>query len=286
MVQSLAEFSLSKVWDRSIELVMANLRLLAIIAGVFMLIPSLVMYLAVPEMAEMATIQPEPGADPEELFEQFGDMYAGLAPYAFVGTLLSIIGYSAMVALMGGSGITVGEAIVRGAKSIPTFIAVFILFLIVYMIAVFVVFLPLALLGMLGSAGAVIGGILGFVAAIAVSIFVIARFSVVLPVIILEETLNPITAIMRSWKLTAPKKWAIAGFWALILVVYVILAMIVGGIVGVAAALGSGSTSALIMGIFNGVLGVIAAMIFSGIYVALHQGLTGATAESVSETFE
>jgi len=157
-----------------------------------------------------------------------------LAPYAFVGTLLSIIGYSAMVALMGGSGITVGEAIVRGAKSIPTFIAVFILFLIVYMIAVFVVFLPLALLGMLGSAGAVIGGILGFVAAIAVSIFVIARFSVVLPVIILEETLNPITAIMRSWKLTAPKKWAITGFWALILVVYVILAMIVGGIVGVA----------------------------------------------------
>lgn len=286
MVQSLNEFSLSKVWDRSTGLVMANLQLLALIAGVFMLVPTLVMYLAVPDLATMATMQPEPGANPEEIFEQLGDTYGEMAPFGLVGFFLSIIAYSAMVALIGKSGITVGEAIVSGVKSIPTFIAVFILFLIVYMIAAFLVFLPLALLGMLGSAGAVIGGILGFVAAIAITFFVIARFSVVLPVMVLENTLNPITAIIRSWKLTAPKQWAITGFWALILIVYFIIAIIVGGVVGVSAALGSGATAALIMGIFNGVLGVVVAMLFSGIVVSLYQGLSGATAESVSETFE
>lgn len=286
MVQSLNEFNLSKVWDRSVELVMANAQLLAIIAGVFMLVPTLVMYLAVPELATMATMQPEPGANPEEIFEQFSETYGEMAPFGLVGFLLSIIAYSSMVALMGENGVTVGEAIVRGAKSIPTFIAVFILFLIAYFIAIILVFVPAGLFSMLGSAGAAIGGILGFIAAIAMTFFMIARFSVVLPIIILEKTLNPFTAILRSWKLTAPKQWAITGFWALILIVYFIIAIVVGGILGVVAALGSGATSALIMGIFNGLLGVVVAMLFSGIVVALYQGLTGATAESVSEAFE
>ncbi len=287
MQQSAGDFNLSKVWDRSIELVMSNWQLLAIIAGVFMLLPTLAMYVAVPELSDMgAMAQPDPDASPEEVFAELGDLYAGIAPYALVSTVLSFIGYSAMVALMGETGVTVGETIKRGAKSVLTLIAVTVLFFLAYMLGAILIFIPVALLGLVGEALAAIGGILGAVAVIAMMLFLIGRFSVTMPVIVLEKDLNPVTAMVKSWKLTAPKKWALMGFWSLLLIAYTVIALIVTSAVGVIAALASGTASALIMGIFTGLLGVIVAMIVSGIAVALYQSLSGQTAESVSETFE
>ena len=146
------KIDLNAIWQRALDLMQSNLRLLAIVAGVFLLLPSLVMYLAIPELADMgAMMEPDRNADPEKLLAQLGDLYASIAPGAILASIFSFVGYSALVALLGDKGITVGEAIVRGAKSLPTLVGVMILFGFACVAAAFAIFLPVVLLATLSE---------------------------------------------------------------------------------------------------------------------------------------
>ena len=284
------QFDMSDTWQRAITLVQSNFQLLAVIAGVFLLLPTLIMYVAVPELATMDTMIDTSGDDPEKLMAQLGEVYGSIAPWALLSTIVSFAGYAAMVTLMGANGVTVGDAIVRGFKAVPSLIAVLILFFISYLLAAFVVMIPIVLLAtLLGMVSPVLAGVIGFfggLAAVLVSLMLMARFSVTMPVMMLEGILNPITAMHRSWKLTGPRQWAILGFWALLFIVYTVLALILNAIIGLFASLASGTTAGLIMGLFTGLLGVFVGMIVSGIAVALHEQLTGDAPTKISETFE
>lgn len=280
------KIDLNAIWQRALDLMQSNLRLLAIVAGVFLLLPSLVMYLAIPELADMgAMMEPDRNADPEKLLAQLGDLYASIAPGAILASIFSFVGYSALVALLGDKGITVGEAIVRGAKSLPTLVGVMILFGFACVAAAFAIFLPVVLLATLSET---VGALLSIVAVFVIlgmMLFLIARFSVTMPIIILEKNLNPFTAMVRSWRLTGQFTWAIFGFWTLLILVYMVISVLIGGLVGVIAALASGSTAAFIMGLFNGLIGAIVGIAISGIAVALFERLVGDTPESIDATF-
>ena len=284
------QFDMSNTWQRAMDLVKANFQLLAVIAGVFLLLPTLIIYLAVPDLANMEAMMGTPDDDPEKMLAQLGEIYGKIAPWALVSTVVSFIGYSAMVALMGANGITVGDAIVRGIKAVPSLIAVMILFFIAYLVAAFLVAIPIALLaGLLGMVSGALAGLVGVLAGVAVvlvSVLMTARFCVTMPVMILEQNLNPIAAMLRSWKLTKPRQWAILGFWALLFIVYMVVALLLNAIVSLIASLASGTTAALITGLFTGILGVFVAMIVSGIAVAIYEQLTSDAPTTISETFE
>lgn len=281
------KFNANDVWAHAVALVSANFRLLAIIAGVFMLLPSVALYLMHPELADLGSqMSPDANDDPQKVFAQLAEVYTESAPVALLSLLLTYVGYSAIVALMGESGLTVGQAIVRGAKSVPTLIVVSILFVFAYLIGTLVVFIPIGLLGLAGGAMAAIGGILGAIVVIALLFYLMARFSLTMPVIMLEKNFNPFAAIARSWRMTAPHQWPIFGFWALLFLVYLVIAALLGGVLGVVAALASGTTAALIVGLANGLIGIAAGMVFSAIAVALYYRLSGKAAESVNETFK
>ncbi len=278
------QFDMSQTWDRAVQLLSSNFQLLAIIAGVFLLLPSIILYLAVPELANMNAMM-DPDGDPEKMMAQFGEMAGAIAGWGLLTTAASFAGYSAMVTLMGENGATVGEAIVRGLKSIPTLIGVMILFFLTYVLAAFLLFIPVGILAVVSEA---LAGVLSIVAAIGILVMVVylmARFSVTMPVIMLEQNYNPVTAMIRSWRLTAPRHWAMMGFWLLLMVAYMVIALLVGGAVGALAALASGSTAGLITGVLGGILGALVAMVISAIAVALYQQVAGSTPEAVSETF-
>lgn len=276
------QFNMGDTWQRGVNLVSANFGLIAVVAGVFLLIPSLVGYLIIPDMAAMM----DPSADPEKLLASMSENAGTLGLYYFLALLFSFTGYCAMVALMGAKGITVGEAIGRGAKSILTLVAVAILFLIVYMFGAFAILLPMGLFGLMGEAvGAIAMGI-GILGVLVFVAFLAARLCVTMPVIVLENTLNPVTAMMRSWRLTAPYKWQILGFWVLLFVVYMVLALLIFGLIGLVASLGSGTGSTLILGIVQSIVGALVAMILCGLGVAIFEQLSGDQAGTISETFE
>lgn len=273
-------FNMNATWSKATSLVGANFSLLAVVAGVFLFLPAVVIYLAVPDMAAFM----DPTADPEKMAAMMEGMMGEIFGWSALAMIFQFVGYLAMVALMGKARPTVGEALAQGAKSLPTMIGTLILFMIAYAILALVIAVPLALLGtLIGPLGAV----LTMIGVLFVALFLMTRFCVVMPVVMLEDTLNPITAMKRSWQITRPSQWSILGFWALLIVAYFVIAMLVFGVMSLMGAMAATSTgSLLVMGIVNGIVGGLVAMLVSGIVVAMHQQLAGDNPANLSETFE
>ena len=114
-----------------------------------------------------------------------------------------------------------------------------------------------------------------------------ARFSLIMPVMAFEETLNPFIAISRSFKLTGPSHWRIFAFWGVLLVLYVVAALLLGGVFGVVAALAAeGVVAALILGLTNGAMATAVGMVACALVAAMHIQLAGPGDAEISETFE
>ncbi|MEM8725724.1 MAG: glycerophosphoryl diester phosphodiesterase membrane domain-containing protein [Pseudomonadota bacterium] len=275
------DFNMNTTWSRGTALVAENFQLLAIIAAVFVLIPSLMVYMAIPDFASFI----DPNADPDVMFAQMSENAGPLAFWGILSMVLQFAGYAAMIALVGSSRPTVGEAIKSGFKAVPSVIGALLLFIVAYFIAAFVVMLPVGLLA--AAVGSPVIAFVGPILILAAIIFLMARLSMTMPAIVLEQTANPVTAMMRSWRITAPHQWGVLGFWAVLFIAYFVISILVAGVFGVIAALASGATgSALILGLFNGILAMAIGMLVCGLTVAMFGQLAGPSTDEVSETFE
>ncbi|MEL6239570.1 MAG: hypothetical protein AAFQ90_13400, partial [Pseudomonadota bacterium] len=243
-------FSMDTAWGRAMELIKDNFQLLAIVAAVFLLLPSVAVYLLMPDFVALT----EPGADPEVVLAQFQESLVPILMVSGLAMIVQFAGYGALIAMMGGARPTVGEAITTGFKITPSMLAVFVLFFLLYFIAAVVVSLPFALIAGLLGAGA-LAGVLAVLPILLVSVYLAARMSMSMPVVVLEDTLNPFAAILRSFKLTHKKQWSILIFWTILFVAYMVVALLFTGGFGVIAALaGGGTATALILGVANGAL--------------------------------
>jgi uncharacterized membrane protein YjjP (DUF1212 family) len=278
---------MNRTWSQATALVRANFQLLAIIAGVFMLLPGVMIYMAMPDLfSQMALAQ-----DPEQISALLASMAGPLTLFFLISFVLQMIGYGAMVALMGEDRPTVGEALRRGARSLPTLIGTALVVLVVYLLLSFALGLVMMLLvGLVGAIGgqaaaAVITFVLLLILGIIV-LYVMTRLSLTLAVVVLERQLNPVRALIRSWHITKDHAWSIFGFYVLLLIAYFVISLLLMGILGVVgAALGEGAASAFFMGIVNGLIGAFVAMVMSGILVSMHQQLAGRSAAEIGETF-
>lgn len=211
-----------------------------------------------------------------------------LGPILAVGLVASVIqftGYGAMIALMGGTRPTVGEALTTGAKSVLSIIAGFVIFLVLYMVAALVIMMPIAMLaGAIGVPGlAAIAPLFVFT----IAVFLMARFSLTMPVIVIDNVLNPIKAVKRSWDLTGKSQWGVLGFWVILGVAYLVISLLLFGVLGMVAALaGGGTSSTLILGLTNGIISLVVSMVLCGLLVAMHGQLAGPSNEEISSTFE
>jgi len=274
-------FDMNTIWSRAIELVRENLSLLAIVAAVFLLLPSVAVYLFMPQMTALT----DPAADPEVMAAQF---QANIGPLLMVGglsTIVQFIGYGAMIALMGGQRPTVGEALATGFKITPSTLAVFVIFMVLYTISATIIVIPFAIIGSLAGAPGIAG--LGVLPILAVVIYLAARMSMSMPVLVLEDSLNPISAVIRSFKLTKARQWSILIFWLVLFLCYFVMALLLSSAIGVIAAMaGGGTATALILGITNGLMGMAVGMIICGIAVAMYGQLNGPSDNEITSVFD
>ncbi len=273
-------FDMNAAWSRAIELVKENFQLLVIVAAVLVLLPGLAIALLMPNYVALS----DPGADPEVLLAQLSENAGTLIAIGIVGSLVQFAGSGALIALMGPKRPTVGQAIVNGVMVAPSTLVVFVLFFVLYFIAAMVVVVPISIIAGVLGAPALAGLAVIFILPIIAYLF--ARMSMSLPVLVLEETLNPFTAITRSFKLTHKKQWPITIFWTVLGVLYLVIALLFSGGMGAIAALaGGGTVSALILGLTNGVFSVAVSLIMCGLAVAIHQQLAGPDDDEVASVF-
>lgn len=282
-------FDMNRTWSQAVSLVQSNFQLLAVIAGLFILVPNMIFYIAVPDVMAMATsVNP----DPDQMMAMLSANAGRLIGFGLLVVVAQFICYAALVALMGQSRPTVGEALRQSLSAIPTLFGVTVLTMIVYVVVglvlALVVGIVTALLTMVaGAAGAVLGSTVALVLLFVGMIYVVARFIMVYPAIMLEGIGNPLEVMKRSWALTRPQAKRIFLFLMLLLVAYLVISLVVGGMFGVLVAmLGGGPAAAMVSGLFNGILGSLVAMIYAGIMVAMHRQLAGTDTDEIGETFD
>jgi len=181
---------------------------------------------------------------------------------------------------------------VKRSSKIPTivgagivFIVGFVLVAIAVGLAVGLVAVVLALIGSLlgisaetGAGLAVILIVPLYLAVFVLELYVMVRFIMTLPVIVLERQYNPLKALVRSWRLTRPRAWAILGFILLLLIAYFVIVMvlvIVLGAIGFAIGGEMSAGSVLAFSLVSSVIGAFVAMLLSAILVSMHQQLAG-----------
>lgn len=283
-------FDMNRTWSHAVALVQANFQLLAVIAGVFILVPNLIFYLALPDVMMAITSSLNP--DPEQMTAMLADQIGPMIGFGALVVVAQFIGYASLVALMGNTRPTVGEALRQGLGAIPTLLGITLLTILIYLVLglalALVVGVFAALLAMAaGEAAIVLVTLVSIVLLFAGMIYITARFLMVYPAIMLEGITNPITAMQRSWQLTKPHAKRIFWFLMLLFVAYLVISLIVSSIFGLLiAAMGTGTAAALASGLLNGVLGCLVATIFAGIMVAMHKQLAGTDTADIGETFE
>ena len=281
-------FDMNRTWSQGIALVQGNFQLLAVIAGVFLLIPGTLFYVAMPDL--MTTITTSD--DPAMIEAMLRDALGPLMIFGALAFIAQMVGYMAMIALMGSRRPTVGEALKRGFADLPSAIGVSLLIMLSFVLAGLVLSLVVGLIaGILVTVGGTgLATALGFLMVVAVLLlllYLMTRFTLVLPVIVLEGERNPVRAIRRSWTLTRGNTRRIFVFFLLLFVCYMVLSLILGSVFGLAAtALAGGTGLALTLGLFNGLIGAAVAVVFSGILVSMHQQLAGASSAEIKDTFE
>ncbi|TIX51191.1 glycerophosphoryl diester phosphodiesterase membrane domain-containing protein [Alteraurantiacibacter aquimixticola] len=281
-------FDMNRTWSQGVALVQANWQLLAVIAGIFLLIPGMLMYVAFPDL--MTGLQGNP--DPDRLAAMFGEVAGSLVIYVIFAVIFQMIGYTAMIALMGADRPTVGEALRLGAQCLPTLIGVLLLMILAYIAIgialVIVTGLVSAVVGLIG--GGALAAVLGVIIAIAmmvVMLYVSVRFCLTTPVVALEGQRNPVAAVKRSWTLTGSHSRRIFGFFALLFIAYLVISLLIGAVAGLlASAFGGGSATNIVLGLTNGAMGAVVAMILCGLLVSMYQQLAGSGSESLSKTFD
>lgn len=274
-------FDLNKVWTRGTKLVVDNLQLLIVIAGIFVLLPTIAVYLLMPDFQTLT----DPAADPQVVAEQMGKIIGPLIGIFGILSLFQFAGYGAMMALIGPDRPTVAQALGTGIKIVPSTLAIMLAFFVAYFLGAMIIMVPISILG--GVAGSTVTVLLGIIPVLLFVAWLAGRMSMCMPVMVLDGTLNPLTVIKTSFALTLANQWQIMMFWAVLMIVFTVISLLFNGGMGLIAALfGSGTAALAITGFANGLTSMVSGMIIVGVAAAMHEQLSGPNLRTIQDTFE
>lgn len=270
------KLDMGSAWNEATSRIAANRELVAIIAGIFVFLPAVVLAVIAPEVASGPTeVNPE---DPTAALLEF---YSANGIWLAVMAIINAVGSLALFALFADNRPTVGEAITTGGKSLLPYLLAQILVIIGLSI---VLGIPVALAVAVGGTA---GGVLvGIVAAVAL-IYVMIKLSLLAPAMVIDGIMNPVAALRASWAATKGNSLRLLLFYALLGIAVIVVALVFGLVTGLfVAMLGTGSAAALLGGVLNGLIGAVWAIVIVAVLSAAYRQLTGPSASSVSATFE
>lgn len=272
------KFDMSRAWNEAVEMLRANREVLFVVAGLFFFIPAVLVAILLPDMQQPPVGDPE---DPEAMMEAVMAVYRDNWWIIALTSIIQMIGTIALLALLRDSARpTVGDAIKTGALGfLPYLLAYFLVGMGVALLAVVLVGGLAAITPVLAA----LGGLIFFV----LLIYIMVKCTMIGPVVAIEKVMNPVTAIVRSWKLTKGNSVRLFLFYLLLGLVYVVLAAILGAIFTLlGSALGAGSVALSIQGVLSGLLGAVATTVGVAVMASVHRQLSGGTPEAVSRTFD
>lgn len=281
------KFDMNAAWNDAMALVRTNREVLAVVAGVFLLLPGLILaVLFADEQAEaMSMVQ--------GMMRGGLDQSTAVAPQGGTGTFLmtgllvlfaQLVGYLALIALMDGRRRpTVAEAIGIAFRCLPSLIGAALLFLLGYFAASLVLRLVLgAIVAGAAATGsstfATLVGLAGFVAVVGGFTYVMVRLSLTLAEFVLGGFRNPVKAYLASWKLTRGNALRLFAFYLLLFIAYVVISAVIFAVFMGIGALLPGTLGALLLGIVSGVIGAAAGVVLTALIAAIYRQLTLAPA--------
>jgi hypothetical protein len=278
------KLDMGKAWTQTTALIGANKDTVGAIAGLFFFLPSLAAALFVPEATAPVPVSggnQDPQVAMQAALDQMTALYADNWPVLLAVTIAGFVGSLSLLALLSDRGNpTVGEALGKGIRAIPSYIAAQLLSALV---AGMVVGLPLGLLAAFAPPPVVaVAGI----ALVVIAIYVFVKFSLISPVIAIDEVQNPLAAIARSWRLTKGNSLRIFAFFVLLFITVVIIGALVQGILTLILSAIGGTVATIGTGVVSAAINTLMSVIFLVVLASIHRQLGGAAPERLAETFE
>lgn len=271
------KFDMGQAWNDAVSLLRANGQVVTVVAGVFFFLPNVALMMMLPGVTEEAESRVAGGADPEAALQALGALYGQIWWQILLVSLITAIGMLGLLALLTDRGRpTVGEALKSGLVYLLPYIGSQLLMTFIILVTA----LALALIAQV--AGAAVGALLGVVAAVAM-IYIYVKFSLTVPVIVIEKVANPVRALGRSWALTKGHSIRLFVFYLLLFIALVVIALVTGLIAGLLGAL---TSPVLVSSLFNAAVNAIAIVVYLAVVAAIHRQLSGGTGETRGEPFE
>lgn len=272
------KFSMGNAFNEAKAFVMQNPLLYFGLLVVAQILSWVVIALPIGGMAGFESLAAS-GSDPEAMSQ----IMAGFGGLFFIcliaGTAISLAGnYAVWRHGLANGTISAGEALVYGLKAcFPALLFVFVAYIALF-IGITLIALIFAGLGVAsGGSGAI--GALAFVLVVLVFagfVYLLARLSIMGPIMADQNSLNPFAAAGQSWRATAGNGWMIALFFVLcciiFIIVYMLAAMLAGGIGGASGS--TGFTLILMLVLMLPVL--VAGVLFAvGLPAGIYRDLVG-----------
>lgn len=239
-------FSYDRVWADVVAMIRANGALLATLAGVFMFLPSLALWMYAPMPA------PPSGSDGSEGMRFLADYYFGNWPLLLLVNIIGTFGQVGILTLLlDRDRPTVGEALGLSARLLPMYFVMTIVTNLVVVVGLFLFLVP--------------------------GIYLLGRLTLAGPVMVGEGVANPVDAIRRAWAVTRGLGWRIAGLVMLIGIVAWIAFSAASSVLGVVAGLllpeGSGAVArAFVDALAGGALALLIVVLTAAIYRQVRGG--------------
>lgn len=279
------KLDMGKAWTDATTILSANLVTVATIGGLFLFLPYFAMAILVPEAVSPEQPDIPPDATPDQFFaimqETMSAQYSENWLMFLLVSLVQFVGSLSLLALMSDrANPTVAEALQTGAKGTPIYLASLVL---LALGAAFVIGIPLGIGAALQSPLAI--GLVGLIGVVAM-VYIAVKFILASPVIAIEEELNPLKALKRSWQLTKGNSLRIFFFLLLLFILIAIISGLVVSVFGLVFAVFGGTIATIgngfVAALSNGVFGVL----FAAIYAAIYRQLSGPSEAAIASTFE
>jgi hypothetical protein len=233
-------FSYDRVWADVLAMIRASGALLATMAGVFMFLPSLAMWMYAPMPA------PPSGGESNEGVRFLLDYYRGNWPLLLLVNIIGTFGQVAILTLLlDRDRPTVGEALGASARLLPMYFVMTIITNFAVVTGLFLFLVP--------------------------GIYLLGRLTLAGPVMVGDGVANPVDAIRQSWTYSKGLGWRIAGLVMLIGIVAWIALSAASSVLGVVAGLllpeGAGAVAkAFADALAGGALALLIAVLTAAIY--------------------
>lgn len=259
----------NRAWKEASRNVSRNRDALLAVAGVFFLLPQLVLAFFFP--------QPEPtvGMSEQQVIALAQTYYLSTLPVLIPILICQAVGTLSLLSLFNAaSRPTVGEAMRLGVSGLPTYLGAQIL------LALGIVFVGGTIISVLALGGVQVLAVAGLLLVVLLSIALSVRVSLSGAVVAVEGERNPLRALRRSWALTGGNAWRLLIFFALFIVAFLLIFTILNLIVGIVLQLmGNALVTTIVTALVTSVMSALMALYLVAIVGAAHAQLAGRTAD-------